>query len=192
MPSLPSKKQIEESKPKFPLIPQEDYILKIESLEPNIDWNWDHTEEVEKIKATFSIVSLKDGTLALDEVGKPLHEKRRMIRDFEESRMGFTQEGIPSLTRQFVAYMLGVNPFAEDESFDFEWKQFVGKTIGAKIVQYMVKKGKNAGSIANKIDSFLPPKKKSFAEQIDEPVANNSTEDIPVIEDDIDVKDIPF
>lgn len=189
MPTLPSKKEIDASKPKFPLLPNEDYLLKVESLEQVTQWDYNHIEEIEVVKATFSIVSLKDGTIAVDEHGQKLHPKRTMIRDLDENRMGYTQEGLPSLTRQFVSYMLGVSPFSEDESFNFNWQDFVGKIIGAKIVQYMIKKGKNAGQVGNKIDCFLPLKKKTLEEQLNAP-----EEEIPVQEDEnnIDVKSIPF
>lgn len=176
MPTLPSKRTLDEQKPKFPLLPADDYTLKVESLEPHTQMNFDQTEEIEVVKAVFSIVSLKDGSVATDETGQKLHEKRRIMRDFDENRMGFTGDGIPSLTRQFVSYMLGVDPFAEDNDYNFEWSQFVGKTIGARVVKYIIKKGKNTGQFGNKIDAFLP-ERKSLADKLNAAPASIQDDD---------------
>lgn len=191
MPTLPTKKQLDDAKPKFPLLPSEDYILRLETIEPVQKPNWNNTEEIDVMACQFSVVSLKDGSVATDEEGGRVHEKRRVFFDADESYVGFTKEGLPSKTRQFICYMIDEDPFSE-EPLSYEWNDFKGKTITARIVIYLTKQGKKA----NKIIEFLPPRKKTFQEKLD-----TDHGDIPVLDDSkgmgekgdgIDVKDIPY
>lgn len=184
MPTLPTKKELDDAKPKFPLLPTDDYILRVEEIKPVEKTKYKSNERHTVMAVSFKIVSLRDGSIAVDETGERVHEKRRLFFDASPENVGFTKEGTASKTRQFICYMLDADIF--DEKLTYEWDEFVGKNISARVIIYMTEKGVKA----NKISEFLPNRKKSFAEQV-------KTDDIPIIEEnqgteEIDPKEIPF
>lgn len=187
MDTIPSKKQLDAQRPKFALLPQDDYNLEIAEANKEIQNDKYTGENVEIVNIIFRIISLKDGSRALDEEMKPT-DKRKVFFTARPTVIGFNQAGNASITRQFIAYTTGQDLF---EELKVDWNDMVGRTVSAEIVQYINQKGVKS----NKIGRFLPPRKKSFEEQVkgdDIPVVQDKEHDDFAGEDDIDPKEIPF
>lgn len=190
METIPSKKDLDAQRPKYALLPQDDYFLEVAEVKREIEKDKYSQEEQEIVNIIFRILSLKDGSRALDEESKTT-DKRKVFFTARPSVIGFNQAGTASMTRQFIAYITEQDLF---EELKVDWDDLIGKTIYAEIVQYINQKGNKA----NKIGRFLPPRKKSLKEQI-------KMDEIPIIEekdkehdynpspeDDIDASEIPF
>jgi len=157
---IPSKKQLDEERPKFSLLPHDDYELVIVDLKrgerskylakPDKDGN---VPKEKIIDFTFEIASFKDGTPAKDVEGNDATGRKVFFTGRPES-MGFMSDGTPSKTRSLVAYALGQDVEGEIE-FE-EWEQLLGKTVYAEIVQYTTQRGEKK----NKIARFIPPPRK--------------------------------
>ncbi len=177
--NIPSKKKLDESRSKFPLLPQDDYLLEIAELKEEMQENYDKTGEEEAINITFNIVCLKDGSKAVDIEGN-LANNRKIWCTIRPNSLGFMQDGTPSKTRAIIAYATGQDIF-EDMILE-DWQSLSGKTIAAEIIQYLDKQGNKR----NKIGRFIAPRLRQAVKL--------NTDGIPVIEegDDIDVENIPL
>ena len=175
-----SKKMLDENKPKFPLLPQDDYILKVEKIEFVMQKKYESNEEEKAVNITFDIVSFRDGEPAKDVDGGDTSKRKMFLtsRYDEENNigLGFMTDGTPSKLRQFIAYTTGQDVL---EDLVWEWEDLKGKTVIAEITQYLNQKGEKS----NKISRFIHQRKKGK-------VADDG---IPVVEDgEVDIKDIPF
>ena len=178
---IPSKKTLDSNKLKFPLLPQDDYLLKIVELKEEMQENYDKTGEEEIVNITFNIVSLKDGSEALDiEGGKT--DKRKIWFTARPENIGFKGDGTPSKTRAFISYATGQDIF--EDMILSDWQSLAGKTIAAEIIQYLDKQGNKK----NKIGRFLAPRVRGGVKV--------EAGEIPVIkeegEEDINPDDIPL
>jgi len=204
MPKAYSKKYLDDNKPKFPLLPQDDYILEIEKIEPTTHKKYHSNEEEKIVKFTFKIVSFRDGESVVDITGAPAENRKMFLdRPYDEEQnigLGFMKDGTPSLLRQVIAYSMGQEVF---DDIYWEWEELMNKRLTAEI-GYKVKEDE---SKANKIIRFIAPK--SAARRKSAPI---DPKEIPVINEDdhksgpennvkfpednvaegIDIKDISF
>lgn len=197
MPIAKSKKYMDDNRPKFPLLPTDEYILEVEKIDFETGTKYHSKEEENKVNITFKIISFRDGANATDVDGKPIDEKRRMFlsaRYDEELNigLGFMADGTPSKLRQFISCLTGQNVL---DDLQWDWNELTKKEVPVQIDQY----DKENGERGNKISRFIPPKsaRRNVGVKID-------PKDIPVIDDskkidlgkdapeEIDVKDIPF
>lgn len=205
MPTIPSKRELDERND-FPLLPQDDYRLVVENVEPRREINKFYVEpvegekpkknqkrEIEIVNITFNIVSLKDGSPAYDVKGNSTSARKMWFKAKPEA-IGFMADGTPSKTRCLIAYLTNADIYGELRYND--WKDFIGEEINAEIMQKPIGIDKKI----NVITRFLPPKRI-------QPIKAN-TDDIPVIEEtgdggyngevkfpkdeEIDIKDVPF
>ena len=175
--TIPSKRTLDENRLKFPLLPQDDYLLKIAELKEEMQENYDKTGEEEIVNITFNILSLKDGGEVVDIDGN-LANNRKIWFTARPQSLGFMQDGTASRTRAFIAYATGQDIF-EDMTLD-NWQSLAGKTIAAELILYLDKQGNKR----NKVGRFLPPRVKAGVKVNDE--------DIPVIhEEGEEGEDIP-
>lgn len=197
-----SKQQLDEEQ-KWSLLPVDDYELIVVKLEPAIRDKYmakpDKDGKIEQehiINAMLEVVACKDGGKALDEKGESA-AGRKVFFTLREDSMGFTNAGVPSKTRSFVAAATGQDVLGSMDLAD--WNDLIGKTIYAEVVQYKNQKGQ----LRNKIERIVnPPKSKTKKvakkELTDEDVEEIKMEDIPIIESKeeekkgIDPKSIPF
>jgi hypothetical protein len=175
MPKAYSKKYFDENKPKFPLLPQDDYILEIEKIEPTVHTKYHSTEEEKIVKFTFKIVSFRDGEPVVDITGK-LADNRKMFLDrpYDEEKnigIGF-KKGEPSILRTIIAFATSQEIF---EDIFWEWPELIGKKITAEI-GYKVKED---GSKTNKITRFIAPKSAVRHKPV-----SVDPKDIPIIEEE--------
>ena len=216
MPTIPSKKQWEDDRPKFPIIKQDDYLLRVLEAKPTTQPKYmKPSEEEEIVKIIFEVLETRDGDCAMD-VNDGDATGRKLFFTARPNNIGFKEKGtVPSITREFLAYITEQEIFGEIFYNDFE--EFVGKTILAQVnrIEY-------EGKLKNKIIRFIPKKKKATINPAIEAMRNKEKdkarekemEGIPVIEetgdghykgepkkldlgadnaaDQIDVKDIPF
>lgn len=164
MTKIPSKKQIDENKPKYPLLPQEDYTLKIANLEEKTEENYNKNGQEDVVDITFEIVSLKDGSQPVDVEGEVAIGRKLWFKARPNS-IGFMRDGTPAKTRQLIACLTNQDIFEEMEMGS--WADFDGMNINAEVIQYIDDKGVKR----NRISRFLPIKVKSKT-------------DIPIIEDE--------
>lgn len=214
MPRIPSKQQWESDRPKFPALAQDDYLLKVLEAKPDVQPKYmKPAEEEEIVKIVFEVVETRDGEVAMD-VNQEDATGRKLFFTARPNNIGFKEKGtVPSITREFLAYITEQEIFGEIFYNDFE--EFVGKTILAQVNKIEVD-----GKIKNKIIRFLPKKRKATVNPAIEAMRNREKEKarekemegIPVIEengkggykgepvkfppdsaaDEIDVRDIPF
>ncbi|MCD5384861.1 MAG: hypothetical protein LRZ94_00915 [Candidatus Pacebacteria bacterium] len=181
---FPSKKTIDEQRPEFALLPQDDYELKIIDVLPDQqnqymakpDPKTGKIPQVEVMNFTFEVVAFKDGSQAVDVDGKDATGRKvfftgRQNKDGEWT-MGFQNDGTASKLRQLVCY--ATNQDIEEEVELEAWEQLLGKTIYAEIVKYTTQKG----DVRNKIGRFLPAKKER------EKIKKEEEIDIPIVEDE--------
>lgn len=171
--TFPSKKTLDEQKPKYTLLPQDDYTLKITEVKEEKQKKY-QSEEFEIVESiTFEILSLKDGSTPTDEKGKTVIG-RKVFFKARPTSTGFMQDGTPSKTRQLVAYTTNQD-ILEDIELN-SWQDLKNEIVNAEIIQYLNQKGEKG----NKISRFLPIKKKVQIKK----------EDIPIVEDEIDASEI--
>jgi len=152
---FPSKKEIDENRPKFALLPSDDYRLKVIGINPQTRQRYGSTEQEEVINVVLEVISFKDGNTAYDKEGKDA-TTRRIFFTARPANIGFMRDGTPSKTRCLVAYTLGQNI---EDTINFEsWEQLLGKEIYAEIIEYTTLKGDKR----NKIVRFLLPKREHF------------------------------
>ena len=189
---------MDDNRPKFPLLPTDEYILEVEKIEPGVKKAYQSSEDQKVMDITFKIVSFRDGNQAVDEKGNPVDERRRMFLSpaYDEelgSGLGFKSDGTASKLRQFIAYITNQNILSD---LEWDWDKLIGKQIAVQIIQYE----KQNGDMGNKIEHFFPPKSARRPA-----VAKINPDEIPIIDDskkidlgsdnaaeEIDVKDIPF
>jgi hypothetical protein len=190
---IPSKEQLDNEKPKFSLLPQDDYRLRISEVRKETQKKYQSTETEIVYNIIFDVISLKDGSTASDVDGKALVNRKVFFTARPES-IGFRKDGTPSKTRQLLAYATDQDVLEEIEVDS--WESLEGKLVNAEIIQYV----KDNKEKSNKIGRFLPVKnRKKVEEEIpvveesstneeDSSFENNSSQE----EDEIDVKDIPL
>src|SRR3990167_9611313 len=164
---FPSKKQFEKNHPKFALIPDDDYSLKITKIEETKQKKYQSQDDEDVFNITLVVVCLKDGTEAIDEEGKPA-EGRRVFFTARPDSMGFSQDGMPSKTRSLVAYATDQDVYEEIELE--AWEQLLGKQVNTHVIIKPNQKGERK----NVIGRFLAPRMRK--PKIDD--------DIPVIEEE--------
>jgi hypothetical protein len=176
MPKAYSKKFMDDNRPKFPLLPTDEYILEVEKIDFETGKKFHSQEEEEKVNITFKIVSFRDGADAVDVDGKTVDEKRRMFLSarYDEEKgigLGFMADGTPSKLRQFISCITGQNVL---DDLIWDWDKMIGKEVPVQIDQY----DKESGERGNKISRFIPPKsvRRPVGVKID-------PKDIPVIDD---------
>lgn len=154
---FPSKKDLDKQKKEYVLLPQDDYLLKVEDIEEKEQENYDRTGMEDIVNITFKIISLKDGGMAKD-VEKKDATGRKIFFTARPNSMGFMQDGTPSKTRSFVANITRQDIFEELELGD--WQDLKGEMINAEIIQYITKKDEKR----NKISRFIPIKVKETSD----------------------------
>jgi len=156
MPKFGSKSELDNKKTPFSLLPAEDYQLVITELEERTQPKYMKLDEMEDvINFTLEIVGFKDGERAVDVDGK-IANGRKLWFTARPNSIGFTQAGIPSITRQFVGYALGLDDIEADFELE-DWNSLIGKTVYAEVIT----KTSATGKKVNKIARFLkPPRKK--------------------------------
>jgi hypothetical protein len=162
---FPSKKQLDEQRQEFPLLLQEDYLLKIDELKEEEQENYDKTDMEDVINITLKVISLKDGSPAKDIEGNSA-VGRKIFFTARPNNMGFMKDGTPSKTRSLIANITHQDIFEEMELSD--WQSLKDEMVNAEIIQYINQKGVKR----NKIGRFLPIKVK------------NTDEKIPIVEDE--------
>lgn len=148
---FPSKAELDKSKKAFSLLPADDYQFIISSCEPKTQLKYQSQDTEDVINFTLEITGFRDGTPAIDEDGKPANG-RKMFMTVRPLSMGFTQAGLPSISRQFIGYALGL----EDIEQDFElaaWEQLLGKTVYGEIITKTNMKGEKVNRIARFVKS---------------------------------------
>lgn len=180
MPSARSKKFIDDNKPRFPLLPVDEYILEVENIEPVIKKAYHSNEDEKVIDITFKIVSFRDGEDVVDVDGKSVDERRRIFLSpaYDEEKgigLGFMKDGTGSKLRQFIAYITEQDIL---QDLVWEWHNLVGKRIAVEIIKYQ----KENGDTGNKISRFIAPKS-----ALRRKVTPINPDDIPVIEDNINI-----
>ena len=168
--NFPSKKQLDEEKPTFALLQEEDYVLKIVELKEETQTKYQSSEQEDVINITFGIISYKDGTEAKDTDGGDTKDRKVFFTGRPDS-MGFMRDGTPAKLRALVAIVTGQDVFGELE-LD-AWQQLLGKEVSAQIIQY-IPEGKTEKK--NKIARFIPPRKETNT-----PVTEKEI-DIPIVE----------
>lgn len=148
-----NKATIDASRQQFILLPADDYQFIICAYEEKTQLKYQtKTGEMEDvINYTLEITGFKDGSPAKDVDGKDANG-RKMWFTARPNSIGFTQGGLPSITRQFVGYALGL----EDLEQDFElqsWEQLLGKNVYAEVVS----KTNTKNVKVNRIARFLKP-----------------------------------
>lgn len=149
------KKQWDESKPNFITVPEDTYVLRVFEVKPEeLKAKYNSPDEFEKqVTIILDIVSLKDGSEAKDNEGKNALGRKIFFTARPDS-MGFKEKGtVPSITRQFVYYIQGKDPFS-DEALEFDFAEFKGSTINALVIE----KQNLKGNMTNKIDRFMKGK----------------------------------
>lgn len=149
---FPSKQQIDEEKPQFALLQEEDYMLKITSVSEEVQDKYQSSEQEDVVNIKFDILSYKDGTEAKDVDGESTKD-RKIFFTGRPGSMGFMQDGTPSKLRSLVAIVMEQDIFGEIELE--AWQQLLGKEVAAHITQY-IPKGKSDKK--NKIERFIPPR----------------------------------
>lgn len=133
-----------------PLPGGEDYKATIlecaESTGPNFDG-----EIVDQLKVKFGITAFADGAPLEDVTGEKLEGERWAWKDFEPKRLGFQQNGTPSLARQFFAAAIGLANIT-DRFPPFDTDDFKGREV---ILSLIVKNGQN-GQPKNNITAIKP------------------------------------
>lgn len=183
--NIPSKKTIDDTKPKFALLPDDHYKCVIKEIKEEVQNKFGTIDEQEDVvKVRLEIISLKNGDKAFDDDGKPA-EKRLLFFDVRPDSIGFMQDGTPSKTRQLIAYSTDQDIFEELQLES--WHSLEGKTIIADVVQYMNKKNVKANKVAK-----LLPNRKSFEEVIKGPQEIEIQQPTQLEDGEIDPKSIPF
>lgn len=165
-----SKKTLDEERPTFALLPNDDYELIITDCKPNERPKYMKPDQIEQIvDFTLEVIGTRDGTTARD-----IEEKdasgRKVFFTARPENIGFQRDGTPSKTRTLVAYAFGKDV---NDEFEIEaWEQLLGKTIFAEIVQYTNAKGNKRNKISRLL---LPPKNRQNV--------RIKNEEIPVIEE---------
>ena len=155
---FPSKQQLDDAKPKFPLLTQDDYNLMIVKVEQSTQNKYMAKADAsglvpqeDIVKITLEVVSHKDGKPAYDEKGGEAIE-RKLFFTAKPDSMGYMTDGTPAKTRQLIAYSTGqkINGELQLET----WDALIGKTIFAQIIQ----KVNTKGNITNRISRFISPR----------------------------------
>lgn len=172
---FPSKKELDEQRPQFPLLIVEDYELIITELEetfqnkymakPDKDGN---IPQEPVINVQLEVVAFKDGEIPLDDENEDARGRKVFFNGRPES-MGFRMDGTPSKTRCLVAYSTeqDINGKLDLDN----WQNLVGKTIYASIT----KKENQKGQMKNRIERFVLPPRGKKTEEVKPP----KTEEVP-------------
>ena len=153
-----SHEELDASRPKFALLPHNDYKLTIAKLEEKTQDRYQpkegQTSTEDVVNFTLEVVELRDGGTATDDEDKDATNKKVFFTGRPES-MGFMKDGTPAKLRQLIAYTTGqdVEGGLEIEA----WEQLLGKTVYAEIIQKPNQKGEKK----NRITRFLLPIKPS-------------------------------
>ena len=183
-----SKKQWDKDKPKYPLLPQDDYKLKIIGVKEEQAKKYQAEGMEDVLNITFGIVSFMDGKEAKDVDGGSIEERKLFFTGRKNDKtgewsIGFMTDGTPSKLRALVAYATGQDAF--DEVNIESWEKLLGKEVNAEVIQYVDKQGEKK----NKIARFIPPRNRSSKEK------KEGREGIKIIEDGREPEpknDIPF
>lgn len=141
-----SKQALDSGKQQFNLLPADDYQFVIVKQEPRTQTKYQSTETEDVINFTLEIVGFKDGSAAVDEKGEPANG-RKMFFTARPNSIGFTQAGVPSITRQFVGFAMGLDDLEQDFEL-MSWEQLLGKTVYGEIVSKTNQKGLKVNRIA--------------------------------------------
>ncbi len=161
--NFPSKQQIDDEKPKFPLLVEEDYNLKIVEVKEERQTKYQSNDEEEVVNITFEILSYKDGTESKDVDGGSTKD-RKIFFTGRPGSMGFMRDGTPAKLRSLVAIAMGQDVL---EEIDLDaWQQLLGKEVSAQISQY-IPEGKTERK--NKIVRFIPQRREQD-EEIEIPI----------------------
>lgn len=147
---FPSKTSLDKEKKGFNLLPADDYQFIIQKYEERTQPKYlkpNETEDV--INFTLEITGFKDGEPAVDEKGEPANG-RKMWFTARPGSIGFTQAGIPSITRQFIGYALGLDDIEKDFEL-ISWEELLGKTVYGEVIT----KSNTKGQKVNRISRFL-------------------------------------
>ncbi len=147
---IPSKKELDENRSKFPPIPSGIYHATIVNLKKDTRKKY-HSEEMEDV-ITFYI------DLGLDIQGNPpcdiegtLLPHKQLLFTANPERVGFQQDGTPSKMRCLLFYALGQNDIEGDLDYESP-EQLLGKPILTNVLLYTNQKGAKS----NKIIGFMP------------------------------------
>jgi hypothetical protein len=164
-----SKKELD-SKKNYTLYPADEYKLRVIEIKEDTQKKYQSEELEEIVNIKLEIVSFRDGASARDNKGQDL-KGLTIYFTARPSSVGFTKAGIPSKTRQLVAYTLGMGDITDEINFE-AWEQLLGKEVDAKIIVKQNTKGQDV----NRIEMFFPKRRRGY--QVD-----LKDEDIPVIDD---------
>lgn len=156
MPSIPSKKELDETKGgDFALIPHEEYKLKVVELEKKNQLKYGSEDEYEDVvNVTLEVAGFKSSAEEPKDEDDNSALGRKLWFYARPHSMGFQQDGTPSKTRCLVYYGLGEKDIKK--GFDFEWTDLKGKIVYAEVAQKTNKKGNEVNFISRFV---LPPKK---------------------------------
>ena len=195
-PTFRSKKKWDEDKPTYPPLPDDDYRLRVSKIEQVKAKKYMSEELQDVMRLTLELQSYADGSVANDTEGKPALGRRfyQDIRPNQEGEFepGFTREGLPSIGRAIIAYVINKDPFDEITEDEFpSWDSLLGKEVVVSINQYV---SKLTGDRKCKITRVVPRKVRKVAPKEDIPVINAKADGTytPEGEEDIDPASIPF
>lgn len=154
---VPAQDELDAQVDRLPLPGGEDYIAEIievaEVSKPNFDG-----VITDQLTVKFNIESFADGAPLEDIKQVPVEGGRWAWKDFDPKRMGFQQNGTPSLTRQFFAAASGIS----DVSARIEGVDTV-TLVGNRVVLALVVKPNKAGVLKNNITAIKTLKKRRGA-----------------------------
>lgn len=134
----------------FPILPADEYQFKIaEFVEKKKPKYLKPTEMEDIVTFTLEVTGFKDGQPAVDSEGGQANG-RKMWFDLNPAKLGFTQSDLPSISRSFLGYALGLDDLEKDFELD-GYSQLVGKTVYAEIIT----KTNTQNRKVNKIARFL-------------------------------------
>lgn len=95
------------SGPRTPLIGGEQYIAEVIEVEEITRPNFDGKMQ-DFLKVKFNVESFRDGGALEDINGDPVEGGRWVWKDVDFERVGFKQDGTPSIARQFFMSVMGI------------------------------------------------------------------------------------
>ncbi len=175
MKRIPSKEEIDAEKKEFTLVPADDYLVKIESVEEKEQPKYKNPNEKETVlNVRFKIIETRDGEKAKDDNGDDATDRLLFFTANIES-VGWQTDGTPSKARQLVCYAMDTDI---ESAVELESEQDL---VGRKIYAQVVKKNNTKGELVNRIVRFSKVK------------GDKKEREIPVIDDDdLSVSEIPF
>ncbi len=166
---IPTKEETETEG--FITLPEDDYLLEIEEAEEKNQKKYQSEDMEDVLNVRFKVKGLRDDGKLVDDEGEDATGRKLFFTGRLES-LGFQQDGTPSKTRQLLCFAMGsdINEGPELEASDL---------IGKKLYGQVIKKMNTKGVMTNRIVRFIPIKKEK-------------KDDIPVVEDETSVEDLPF